>query len=167
MHGHVILQSRDGSIFAISNRHVTAISNHQLWHVQHSIVMNVTWLHFDQSAKQLIYIVGHMTTLLEQTMLLQYMPMALCLPVCLSCAGIVSKWLDRSSNTSHYKEVQVFLKIGHQTLKKNGQHLYLQTQTILRWNWVGQCFFGQVLPLVWEHSICLIKFTWKRATVAW
>jgi len=36
------------------------------WRVDHSIMINVTWRHFDQSAKQLI--VGHTTRLFEPTL---------------------------------------------------------------------------------------------------
>ena len=38
------------------------------WRVDHSIMINVTWRHFDQSAKQLI--VGHTTNLIDQRRLI-------------------------------------------------------------------------------------------------
>ena len=38
---------------------ITAMTQGRPWCIHHSIMMNVTWRHFDQSAKQLI--VGHMT----------------------------------------------------------------------------------------------------------
>ena len=57
-----MVTSRDANIASAILQYYTI----DRWHVQHSIMVNVTWRHFDQSAKQLAQlIVGHATNTVE------------------------------------------------------------------------------------------------------
>jgi len=57
-----MVTSRDANIASAILQYYTI----DRWHVQHSVMVNVTWRHFDQSAKQLAQlIVGHATNTVE------------------------------------------------------------------------------------------------------